>query len=74
MDPTEAAELLDKIPFIINVGQTRYHIVKKVAHTVCNWRLKDFTEDCDGAVGKDKQLSTKFDLTWHDTQISAEFF
>ena len=74
LDLTEAAELIKKIRFKINVAQTRYSIVKKVAATVCNWRLKELTEDCDGAVGKAKQLSTAYDLTWHDTQVSAEFF
>ena len=74
MELTDASEIIKKIRFKINVAQTRYPIVKKVAATICNWRLKEFSEDCDGAVGKAKQLSLAYDLTWHDSQVSAEFF
>lgn len=62
---------------IINVAQTRYDIIKKVAKRVCNWRLRYFIEDEDGAVSKGERglsLSPAFDLTWHDLGISADFF
>lgn len=35
---------------VINVGQTEYECVKKVARKICNWRLKYFQEDHDGAI------------------------
>jgi hypothetical protein len=27
---------------VINVGQTEYDVIKKVARKICNWRLKYF--------------------------------
>lgn len=72
-----AEENLKKIRFVINVSSTRYDIVKKVARQVCNWRLKHFEEDCDGAIVKgerNQKLSPLYDITWHDTAITAEFF
>lgn len=35
---------------VINVGQTEYDVIKKVARKICNWRLKYFEEDHEGAV------------------------
>jgi len=35
---------------IINVAQTKYDIVKKVARKICNWRLVYKEEDDTGAV------------------------
>ena len=35
---------------VINVGQTEYDVVKKVARKICNWRLKYFEEDQEGAI------------------------
>lgn len=77
-DESNAEE--DKGPkrrMIINVAQTRYEVISKVARKVCNWRMRNYLEDEDGAVKRgdtDKKLSPKFDLTWHDTGISADFF
>lgn len=42
----------------------------------CNWRLKYFYEDQDGAfvnnIGGNK-LSPDYDLTWHDLCITPDF-
>ena len=43
---------------------------------MCNWKLKYFEEDNEGAVRKGEggqKLSPIFDLTWHDLSISADF-
>ena len=37
---------------MINVAQTKYEIVKKVAKRDCNWKLKYFEEDAEGAIRK----------------------
>jgi len=61
---------------VINVGQTEYDVIKKVARKVCNWRLKYFEEDHEGAIRNgetNQKLSTVFDLTWHDLTISPDF-
>lgn len=61
---------------VINVSQTEYDVIKKVARKVCNWRLKYFLEDHDGAVLKGEggqKLSPVFDLTWHDLCITPDF-
>jgi hypothetical protein len=47
-----------------------------VAKKVCNWKLKYFDEDHDGAIRngeKGQSLSLVYDLTWHDLSISADF-
>ena len=59
------------------MAQTRYDVVKKVARKHCNWRLRNFEEDADGAIRKGEhglKLSPVYDLTWHDLAISANFF
>lgn len=61
---------------MINVGQTEYDVVKKVARKDCNWRLKYFEEDHEGAVRNgetNQKLSAIFDLTWHDLTITPDF-
>jgi hypothetical protein len=61
---------------IINVAQTEYDVIKKVARKICNWRLKYFWEDSEGAVinGEgNKKLSPVYDLTWHDLCITPDF-
>ena len=43
---------------------------------MCNWKLKYFDEDHDGAIRngeKGQSLSLVYDLTWHDLSISADF-
>ncbi len=61
---------------VINVAQTEYDVIKKVARKVCNWRLKYFYENTEGAVVKGEggqKLSPVFDLTWHDLCVSPDF-
>lgn len=58
------------------MGQTEYDVIRKVARKVCNWKLKYFEEDHEGAVrnGESGQkLSVVFDLTWHDLSITPDF-
>ena len=41
------------------------------------WQLKYFEEDADGAVRNGERLlplSPLYDLTWHDTAITIDFF
>ena len=35
---------------VINVMQTEYDVIRKVARKICNWRLKYFEEDWEGAI------------------------
>jgi hypothetical protein len=59
------------------VHGTQYDVVRKVAKKVCNWRLKSYEEDCNGAIIKGecgKPLSNAYDLTWHDTGVTQDFF
>lgn len=61
---------------MINVSQTEYDVVKKVAKKDLEWRLKYLEEDHEGAVKKGEggqKLSPVFDLTWHDLSISPDF-
>ena len=51
--------------------------MKKVARKFCEWTLKSYAEDHEGAYhGEQHQLkpSLKYDLTWHDNSISPKFF
>lgn len=60
----------------MNVAQTEYDVIKKVARKVCNWRLKYFEEDHEGAIRKGvggQKLSPVFDLSWHDLSIAPDF-
>lgn len=62
---------------IINVAQTKYDIVKKVARKICNWRLVYKEEDDTGAVVnglRGQKLSPIYDLSWHDLSVTPEFF
>lgn len=43
--PKPATSPKKKPKFVINVKQTRYSVVKKVARKECGWRLKYFEED-----------------------------
>ena len=66
----------EKARIVINVKQTQYDVVKKAAR-LCNWRLKYLTEDCDGAIidgNRNQNLSSVYDITWHDTAVSCNFF
>ena len=61
---------------VVNVGQTEYDVVKKVARRDLNWRLKYYQEDHDGAIRngeRNQKLSPLFDLTWHDLTVTADF-
>ena len=61
----------------MNVAQTEYEVIRKVARKVCNWKLKFFEEDHEGAVDRSgervQKLSPVYDLTWHDLSISPDF-
>jgi hypothetical protein len=35
---------------VINVAQTKYDVVKKVAKKICNWKLIYFNEDENGGI------------------------
>lgn len=63
---------------MINVKQTKYCVVKKVARKVCNWKLKYYAEDKEGPIGKTDdhgyKVNPNYDLTWHDTAITVDFF
>ena len=51
--------------------------MKKAASKLCNWRLRYYQEDADGAVKNGEsglKLNNKIDLTWHDLGISPDFF
>ena len=69
----------DKDPkhrLVVNVGQTEYDVIKKVARRNLNWRLMYFEEDHEGAIRNgqtNQRLSVLFDLTWHDLTISPDF-
>lgn len=64
--------------FVINVKQTRYAIVKKVARKLLNWKLKYYSEDKEGPISKTDdhcyKVNPAYDLTWHDTAITVDFF
>ena len=60
----------------INVACTRYDVVRKVAHKVCQMVIVNKDEDADGAIVKGQRgqkLSKVFDLTWHDLGVNTEF-
>lgn len=62
---------------VLNVAQTKYDIVKKVARKLLNWRCLNFKEDSEGAVRRGEhnlKLSPVYDLSWHDLSVSASFF
>ena len=62
---------------LINVAQTNYSIVRRVAKKYMEWVLKRYHEDHEGAIRKGEhglKLSPLYDLTWHDTAITADFF
>lgn len=51
-------------------------MIKKVAKKVCNWKLKYFEEDHEGAIRNEEKglkLSAIYDLTWHDLSITPDF-
>jgi len=49
-------------------------VVKKVGRKICNFKLKEIEEDVDGAAQEvNGKLSSKWDMTWHDLGISADF-
>ena len=60
----------------MNVAQTHYEVVKKVAGKSLGMKLVSRVEDENGAVRKDgnKQLSREYDITWHDLLVTPEFF
>jgi hypothetical protein len=60
----------------INVAQTEYDVVRKVGKRVCNWKLRYFYEDHEGAYKRGEggqKLSPMWDLTWHDLPVTADF-
>ena len=62
---------------ICNVFCTDYDVVRKAARNCCGFRLKEYQEDCDGAVVKcqgGQKLSEEWDLTWHNVGITPDFF
>lgn len=65
-----------KHSLVINVSQTEYDVIKKVAKKVCNWKLKYYKEDHEGAIRNEEKglkLSQIYDLTWHDLSIGPDF-
>lgn len=47
-----------------------------MARKVCNWRLKYFYENAEGAVIRQEtghKLSPVYDLTWHDLCVTPDF-
>lgn len=51
--------------------------MRKIAKKGMNWRCRNWEEDHDGAIRRgehNQKLSTVYDLTWHDLQVSANFF
>ena len=60
----------------MNAAQTEYEVVRKVGRKVCNFRLRDFAEDENGAIkgGQGGQkLSTVWDFSWHDLSITPDY-
>ena len=60
----------------MNVMQTQYDVIKKVGKRVCNYQLKFYREDHDGAVRKGEggqKLNPNWDLSWHDLSITPDF-
>ena len=61
----------------MNVYCTDYDVVKKSARNVCGFRMKEYKEDHDGAIVKGeggKPLAEEWDVTWHNTGITPDFF
>jgi len=61
---------------IMNLYCTQYDVISRVAKKCCNFRLKEFEEDADGAVKngeKNQKLRGDWDVSWHDLGISADF-
>lgn len=60
----------------MNIAQTDYYVIKRAGRCILNFRLRRFNEDKDGAVVKGlggQKLSPVWDLSWHDSGISADF-
>jgi len=61
---------------VINTACTQYDVVRKVARKMCNFKIKEWDEDHEGAVKKGvggQKLRQEWDLTWHDLSISPDF-
>jgi hypothetical protein len=65
-----------KKKLVMNCAQTEYEVIKKVGRKVCNFRMKSYEEDHEGAiingVGGQK-LSPVWDFSWHDLSITPDF-
>lgn len=61
---------------VINVYCTEYDVVKKVARKECNFKIREYAEDYDGAILKGEsgqKLSKNWDISWHDLSIAPDF-
>ena len=61
---------------VINTACTQYDVIRKTARKVCNFKVKEWDEDHEGAVKKGEggqKLRPDWDLTWHDLSISPDF-
>ena len=60
----------------MNVANTVYDVIKKVAKKQLGFRLKEQEEDQDGRVIKGEggqKLSPAWDICWHDGGITADY-
>ena len=60
----------------MNVGNTVYDVISKVAKKNLGFRLKEIEEDHDGRIIKGEgghKLSPAWDVSWHDAGITADF-
>lgn len=60
----------------MNVGNTIYDVIHKVAKKTLGFRLKEMEEDQDGWVVKGEggqKLSPLWDVSWHDAGITADY-
>ena len=60
----------------MNVFNSEYDIVKRVARRQLDYRLKEYEEDHEGAVINvegNQKLSADWDVSWHDLGITADF-
>jgi tubulin polyglutamylase TTLL6/13 len=61
----------------MNVGNTIYDVIKKVAKKQLGFRLKEQEEDQDGRVIRGEggqKLSPTWDICWHDAGVTADYF
>lgn len=79
LSPEQLKKIIEKnqTPLVVNVACTRYPVVKKTMKKQFKMKLVTKKEDDKGAVRKGQgglQLSSKYDLTWHDLPVTTEFF